>query len=265
MKLRGKVVFITDADSASGRALATRLSEEGAHLILNSLSHRERTEDERENAQVGSTGIVVISIDLCSSLDVSDALDLAEKQLGGTVDVLIHNNDLLHPALVETCAEDVFLAILNANAKSAFVCTQAAGRRMAAKRSGKIVYVSSIHAEKPTGSSFAYSASKGAVKMLAKEAALELGRCGIGVNTIELGPVRGDDERFSSGFSFLYDDYERKMPHNLPDGYDDLAGLVAYLASDEVRAMNGADIRLDGGFLLHYMDHKKKQLNDAGR
>jgi glucose 1-dehydrogenase len=95
--------------------------------------------------------------------------------------------------------------------------------------------------------------------MLAKEAAIALGRSGVRVNTIELGPVAGDDERFASAFSTLYRDYQYKIPAAELVTHEDLAELVLFLASDEARLINGEDIRLDGGFLLHYMDVKMKQ------
>ncbi|MBW7458352.1 SDR family NAD(P)-dependent oxidoreductase [Paenibacillus sepulcri] len=263
MKLYNKVIFITDADSPSGKAVVNRLSGEGTHFILNSMSEGALIKAELAKIQAAGSKAYVTNTDLCRAADVTAMLNQAEQILG-PVDVLIHNNDLLIPALAESCKEDVFLEIMDTNAKSAFICSQAVGKQMAARQSGRIIYVSSIHAEKPTGSSFAYSASKGAVKMLSKEAALVLGRQGIQVNTIELGPVKGDNERFSSEFSALYDDYERKVPNELPSSYEDLGHLVLFLCSDETRYMNGSDIRLDGGFLLHYMDHKKKPAPSIG-
>lgn len=95
--------------------------------------------------------------------------------------------------------------------------------------------------------------------MLAKEAALVLGRSGVSVNTIELGPIAGDNEQFESSLSTLYNDYEYKVPNAVLGNYDDLAELILFLSSDESRYMNGSDIRLDGGFLLHYMNFKMKR------
>lgn len=95
--------------------------------------------------------------------------------------------------------------------------------------------------------------------MLPKEAALVLGRFGVSVNTIELGPLEGDDELYQSTISTLYNEYEFKVPNAALGSYEDLAELVLFLASDEARYINGSDIRLDGGFLLHYMNFKMKR------
>ncbi|WP_199613704.1 SDR family NAD(P)-dependent oxidoreductase [Paenibacillus alkalitolerans] len=258
MKLKDKIVFITDADSGSGRAIAERLAAEGAHFILNSASGGENIKSNLQLLKDSGSKTVVTNVNLCKSSDVEAILEETARRLG-IIDVLVHNNNVLKPASVETCDEQLFLEIMNANAKSAFVCTKAVGKQMALKKSGKIIYASSIHAEKPTGSSFAYSVSKSSVKMLCREAAIILGRDGINVNTIELGPVDGDDLLFKSDISTLYDFYQYKVPNAFLGSYDDLAHLVLFLSTDEARYVNGAEIRMDGGFLMHYMDHKMKR------
>lgn len=258
MTIHNKVVFISDADSGSGKAIVHQLSKQGAHFILNSPSNGEEIRLELEQGQIAGSKFVVINVDLCSRAEVDAALERTEQQIGA-VDVFVHNCNLVKPISVEFGEEDLFFELLNANAKSAFVCTQSIGKQMISQQSGKVIYISSIHAEKPTGSSFAYSASKGAVKMLASEATLLLGRHGISVNTIEFGPVEGDNVAFASTFSTLYDSYETKVPDAIIGTYEELSSLVSYLASDESRYVSGAAIRMDGGFLNHYMDHKMKK------
>jgi NAD(P)-dependent dehydrogenase (short-subunit alcohol dehydrogenase family) len=255
-------VFITDADSDCGQALMTHLAGEGASLLLASASGGQAIRSQLAQCEEAGTRAVVVNVDLIRSAEVEAMLNASARELG-PIDVLVHNNNVVRPISVETGEEDVFLDIMNANARSAFVCTKAVGKTMAARRAGRIIFVGSIHAEKPTGSSFAYSASKGAVKMLAREAAIVLGRQGVNVNSIELGPVEGDDERFQSSISTLYDSYQYKVPRAELGNYDDLAGLVLYLASEEARHVNGADIQLDGGFLMHYMDFKMKKPQSA--
>lgn len=258
MILQNKIVFITDADSHSGQTLFQHFAEKGCHFILNSSSNGEEIQSILAHCQTQGSRALVVNINLCKSSEVSDMLEIAAGQLG-TVDLLVHNNNTLIPESIETCSEELFLQVMNTNTKSAFICTQIVGKQMAAKQSGRIIYINSIHAEKPTGSSFAYSASKGALKMLAREAAIFLGRYAITVNAIELGPVEGDHEKFKSDISTLYDSYQYKVPNAVLGNYDDLANLVSYLSSNEARYINGADIRLDGGFILHYMDHKMKK------
>lgn len=263
MRLADKVAFIADADSPSGRAILLRLAREGAALLLNSRSGGRDIEAELDLVRQTGVRALVVSADLTSSADTGRMLDYAERELGA-VDVLAHNCRRIVPIGVETGDEATFLDIMNANAKTAFVCAQAVGKRMEGKRAGSLIFVSSIHAEKPTGASFAYSASMGAVKMLVREASVVLGRHGIRVNSIEFGPVLGDDELFRSDISLLYDSYQYKVPSTELGTHESLAELVLFLASDEARCLNGADIRMDGGFLMHYLDFKMKKPQAAG-
>ncbi len=261
MTILSKVVFITDADSESGKAILHNLSKEGANFILNSRSSGKSIQLELEQCHTAGSKTVVINVDLCSRPELAEAIEQAAQQLG-TIDVMIHNNNLIKLTSIEFGEEDVFFDVLNENTKTAFVCTQVVGKQMIAQQSGRIIYVSSIHAEKPTGSSFAYSASKGAVKMLASEATLFLGRHGITVNSIEMGPVEGDNAALESTFSTLYESYQYKVPNAILGTHEDLAALILYIASDESRYLNGAAIRLDGGFLNHYMDFRMKKPAD---
>lgn len=258
MRLRNQVVFVTDADSPSGKAMMRRLAEEGASLLLNSVSGGVDIASELQQLHAGGTKTVVGQIDLCDHEDVNRHLDEA-TQLLGEVGVLVHNRQLVAPISVESGEQSLFDTLLRVNAKSAFICAQAAGARMAARGAGRIVFVGSIHAEKPTGSSFAYSAAMAAVQLLSREASLALGRFGVNVNHILMGPVPGDDAVFRSDISFLYDDYEYKVPNAALGSWDDLAELVVFVAGEHSRYLNGADIRLDGGFLNHYLDAKMKK------
>jgi glucose 1-dehydrogenase len=263
MKQSKQVVFITDADSKSGQAIIQRFTSERVHFILNSFSGGSTIQHVISQCQASGSKVEVVRVDLCKRAEVELVLEHAAAQLG-SINVFVHNNNVVFPTRVETSDEQAFYHIMDANAKSAFICTQAVGQQMIARKSGKIIYIGSIHAEKPTGASFAYSASKGALKMLARETALLLGRHGINVNVIELGPIEGDDIVFQSEISTLYDDYRTKVPNAVLGTHEDLAHLVYFLASEEARYINGSDIRLDGGFLQHYMDFKMKVLENEG-
>jgi glucose 1-dehydrogenase len=258
MKMLNKVVFLTDADCDSGQAIIARLSDEGASFILNSASDGSQLLPLLQLCQEKGRAAHVVNLDLTSLTQMMSGLE-EPLALLGSIDVLIVNNNLVIPVSVETCDEEVFQHLLDVNAKSAFVCTQAVSRQMMEQLSGKVIYVGSIHAEKPTGSSFAYSAAKGAVQMLSREASLTLGRYGVQVNHIMMGPVDGDQHQFYSEISPLYEDYEYKVPNAVLGTNQDLANLVLFLSSDESGYLNGADIRLDGGFLNHYLDPKMKK------
>ena len=259
MNLRGQVALISDGEAESGRAIARKLLTAGSRVVINvaptadldSLKAAFGPAD-KERGEVLWT-----QYGLSHTADVED---LWKEVLTHwrRVDVLVHNSQLVQPVSVEDCDPQRYQELMDVNVKSAFLLTQAFGRQ-AETHSGRIIYVSTIHDQKPTGSSFVYSVAKGALAMLAREAALELGRRGVSVNVIEMGPVEGDDLRFASSLSDVYTAYRFKVPSAVLGTYADLAHLVWFLALPESRFLNGASIRLDGGFHLHYMNHKMKR------
>jgi len=181
----------------------------------------------------------------------------------GRLDGLVHCHwTMVRGGLIDSspaALHDGFMA----NAKEAFLCTQAVGRYFIEHPPGSIVYVVSIHDEKPSGASLSFSMAESAIAMLAKEAALTLGRHQVRVNVIEWGAQAGDDRRFFSAVSALYDDYQSKVPSRRLGRPEDLANVVGFLLSAKSAHIHGATIRVDGGFLLHYVDEKMRPVGSV--
>lgn len=244
MKLDGKVALITDAASPSGKAIAERFSREGARLILNTPGGTSSGPD--------ASGVFLGNAAPADKGQIDTLVKAAVKAMGG-IDILVHNNNHPRQNKLLDCTDEEFLDIMDSDAKSAFLFTQAVGRRMKKAGSGRIIFVSSIHAEKPTGCTFPYSLAKGAVKMLAKETALDLGPYGVQTNTIERGPSAGDEEIFIDGnVSYLYENLTERIPDKTLGTPEELAELALFFACGD-RVVNGADLRADGGFLLSYI------------
>ena len=262
MKLEGKVALITDASDRVGRVVAERFANEGARLALNFpveirdggvLQYREKAI---------ADGYYTAAADPVSKAAVYAFVESVIEQYG-KIDILIHSNNDVRRLSFEDCTDDDFLECLNVNAKSAFLFTQAVGRRMKDARAGHIVYISSIHDEKPTGCAFAYSVAKGAVQMLMRETAVDLAIYGVCVNVISCGPVEGDDELFESNLTKLYENLTDRIPLRRVGCIEDFASLALYLCGDENRFINGEDIRVDGGFLLNYGTRMNYEEYDA--
>ena len=237
--LKGKTVLITDAYSPSGKAIADAFTNEGARLALN-------TNDSSCIMQFG---------EYCYNINSeAGAKALIEEVVHdfGAIDILVHNSNHIEPMLILESTDLRIKETFTKNAKSAFFLTQAACRFMKKQLHGSIIYVSSIHAEKPSGSSFAYSMAKSAVGMLCRETVLNLGKYGIRANVIEMGPIEGDQEVFKSEISRLYDNLDLKL-NNQPTGtWEQAARLAVFLTDGNCPFMNGQCITLDGGFLLNY-------------
>jgi NAD(P)-dependent dehydrogenase (short-subunit alcohol dehydrogenase family) len=249
------VVLVSDGGNPVGLGIASRLRDRGFLVAVN-------LPGGVDGPPTGSDDLVFVR----PAVTAGDAAGLVADVVGaaGRLDALVLTADVLIPVRVEDGEEAVFQEVLDRNVKTAFFLSQAAARVMdqgAGGPGGAIVYVGSIHGEKPTGVSFAYAAAMGALKMLSREAALDLGRRGVRVNLLEVGALQDADQRLSSNLSDVYADYARKIPlPSGPGGSEDVAEAVLFLLSPEAHFLHGAEIRLDGGFTLHYMDHKMRSL-----
>lgn len=256
MAEQARVGFISDACTRIGKAIASVFADDGMRLILNMPPDAQCAD--LKDVMVEGENVLWTRHNLYSSGDVSTLLQEIIARWG-SLDVVVHNHHRVKRVSIAACDEVTYQQLMDANVKTAFYLTQILGKYMGDHGSGQIIYASTIHDEKPTGSAFAYSSAKAVLKMLCREAALDLGRRGLRVNLIEMGPVAGDDQIFASEFSDVYLDYETKVPSAQLGEPSDVADLVQYLASDGARYLNGADIRMDGGFVLHYLDHKMKR------
>ena len=248
MRFSGKTVYVTQADTAQGEALALRFAKEGANLVLGF-----GKEDLVKKVEDLGAKAMVVQPDMLTH-EGAEALVEEVKKTFGRIDALIFNNNNVVKTDLEHLTREVFESQLNDNAKAAFVLARVIGLHMAEYHSGKIVFVSSIHCDKPTGSAVMYSISKGCINMLCKECALFFGRRGIQTNLIEAGAVEGDDEKFESTFSPLYamGYMEERIPRRKAGTPEEIAAVAAFLASDDASFVNGASVRADGGFELFY-------------
>jgi glucose 1-dehydrogenase len=253
-----RIVFISDADSTSGRAIASTMARDGFGVVLNSKSDGNELHETLNALYRKDVPALVTNSALRTTADV-EAIQSQIADTFGRLDVIVHNQNRVERLSIETCPIDTAIDVLDENVKTAFLCAQVLGKYVADCGGGSVVFVGSIHDEKPTGSAFLYSISKGAIQMLCREAALELGRMNVRVNVIEMGPVDGDEVRFESELSDIYIDYQSKVPSATLTTMDDLAEMVSFLVSSRAKHLNGTDIRIDGGFTLHYLDHKMKR------
>ncbi|MCL2056243.1 MAG: SDR family oxidoreductase [Oscillospiraceae bacterium] len=236
--LKGKVVLISDASAPSGKVFAEKFAEQGAVLALNFTEERD-------------AGAGAYSYNTATGAGARALVDDVVRDHGG-IDVLIHNdNEVTKFSIQESTDAQVKLA-MDRNAKTAFMLTQAAGGYMKDHGGGSIVYVSSIHAGKPSGSSFAYSMAKSMVGLLCKEVVLDLSPYGVRANVIEMGPIAGDTETYASDISRLYDHVDLKIKGRDLGDWEQAANLALFLSDDGCPFLNGQSIQLDGGFLLHY-------------
>ena len=201
--LKSGQALITDASNKPAEVLAKRLEVEGITVIRNYPEGFLKEEDKNNPLNV--------SYDTCSLAEVEKLLaDIVDKV--GKIDYLIHTDNVIYRAKVADISEDNFKKIYNRNAKSAFLTSKVIGEHIANNGGGCILYLSSVHDEKPTGCAFVYSISRGAIKMLSKELGLFFGRRGVRVNLIEMDIIKENEEILDSTISPFNYDVITKIP-----------------------------------------------------
>ncbi|GHU77687.1 3-ketoacyl-ACP reductase [Spirochaetia bacterium] len=259
MKLKDKVVLITEGASRAGAGIAARLAEEGAHMAVNVFPA-----DEAARPAELTPSVLTLHADPASKAQI-DAAVQEVLQKYGRIDVLVFNNNEVIPANLEDCDDETYDRIMAINMKSAYLYVTAAGASMKEAKSGNFVFVSSIHDEKPFGASFAYSMAKGCLKNLAREMVLDMGDAGVRTNVIEMGPIDGEEQYFYSDLSPLYEHTQAHVRLPRLGNISDIAEAVLYFASDDSGFANGAELRLDGGFTLTYFTRSKRMDRATGQ
>jgi len=242
----GRTAIITDASHPAAEAIAERLESRGISVVRN--YPRGLAEEASE-----STGLKT-ALDTCSLSDMQKLAQLTIEKYG-SINYLIHSDNVIFRKSLEDITDEEFMHYVHLNAKSAFISTKVIAEHIAANQGGGVIlYLSSLHDEKPTGCAITYSAGKGAVKMLCREMALFFGRKGVRANLIELDAIGDQAQELDSMISRFQYDAETKIPLKRRLKPEDVPALVEFLLSDEASYINGAEVRVDGGHLYYYID-----------
>jgi glucose 1-dehydrogenase len=255
--LKGKNVLVTGGTSGIGQAIAVRFAEHGANVAINYLRDPgEATETESQVhacvAKVRQEGVrdVLVGADVSDEDDVARMVADAIEQLGG-VDILVNNAgiQISRPSHELTSAE--FDKVLAVNLRGAFLCAREAIKHfLDSEKPGAIVNVSSVHQLIPKPNYLGYSVSKGGMMNLTRTLALEYAGQEIRVNAVGPGATVTPINR-----AWVDDPVKRTMvtnhiPMPRPGEADEMAGVVAFLASDDAAYITGQTIFVDGGLTL---------------
>ncbi|GAB4336201.1 MAG: glucose 1-dehydrogenase [Dehalococcoidia bacterium] len=244
--LTGKVALVTGAGRGLGRTMALALAAAGADVAITSRTAAELESLSDEVTRLGRSAAAIPA-------DVTDeaAVErLVDETLGrfGRVDILVNNAgmNIRKPALDLSLTE--FQQVLDTNLKGYFLCARAAGRHMVARRSGKVINISSIMGVVALPTQTAYASSKGAIEQLTKVLALEWAESNVQVNA--LAPTYFETELTRP----LFEDPERnrfitdRTPMKRWGQPHELAGAVIFLASRASDFITGQTVLVDGGW-----------------
>lgn len=254
MKLEGKVALVTGSSQGIGQAIAIHLAAEGADIIIDYLKHTEGAEETKSKVEATGRKGLIIKADLSLVSDVRRMVSEGIQHFG-KIDILVNNAGMEKNASFWEITEEDYDNVLNINLKGVFFATQALVQHLIeTKRPGKIINISSVHEELPFPHFTSYCASKGGVKMMMRNLAIELGPLGITVNNVAPGAINTPINKS------LLEDKEKlsAVIKNIPLGRlgepQDVASLVAFLASADADYITGSTFFVDGGLLWNYQE-----------
>ncbi|EKQ66794.1 dehydrogenase of unknown specificity [Leptolyngbyaceae cyanobacterium JSC-12] len=264
MTLRGKVALVTGSSQGIGQGIVLRLAAAGADVVINYRSHPKGAEETLEKVKaIGSECYLAecpnsrghtLQADLGS---IEMVRELIAESIGhfGRLDILVNNAGIEKHAAFWDVTEADYDAVLNVNLKGVFFATQAFVKHLIeTKRSGKIINISSVHEDLPFPNFTAYCISKGGLKMFTRNLAVELGSLGITINNVAPGAIETPIN------TKLLNDAEKlgALLKNIPLGRlgqpQDVASLVAFLASSDADYITGSTFFVDGGLLWNYQE-----------
>ena len=243
MRLEDRVALITGGARGMGAAEARLFAREGAKVVIGDVLEAEGKQVEAEINQSGAEALFV-KLDVAKGEDWRRAIDSTVARFG-RLNVLVNNAGILIDApLVEETSEEDWDRTMDVNAKGVFLGTKMAALEMRRAKGGSIVNVSSISGMVAVGVP-AYCASKGAVRVFTKSAAVEYAKDNIRVNSIHPGPVLTAMSSYKDPRS--REEVCRTIPLRRFGEPEEVAYGALFLASDESSYMTGAELVLDGG------------------
>ncbi len=251
MRLDGKVAVVTGAGRGIGKAVAIRLAEEGARIVVSDidLAYAESVAARLEKA--GGHAFAVRA-DVARWHEVALMFKAVQRRYGGA-DILVNNAGIRRDTPLAKTTEDDWDAALAVQVNGSYNCARAAQKRMVRQGYGKIVNMSSpVPATLGDRGQTAYAAASGAVQGFTKALAMELGRYGINVNCVCPDYIDTEMTRTAARKAGMYvDDFRRfataRIPLRRMGTPEDIAGVVLFLVSDESSFVSGQVIDVRGG------------------
>jgi glucose 1-dehydrogenase len=253
-RLEGKVAIVTGSGSGIGQAIAERLAQEGADVVVDYRDHIEDAQITQQRITAAGTRSIMVHADVTCMADNQKLVDEAWTQLG-KCDILVNNAGIEKGADFWDVTEKDYDAVLNVNLKGAFFLSQFFVRRLlAASMPGRIINISSVHEDMVFPHFASYAASKGGMRMLMRNLAVELGPHNITVNNIAPGAIITPINKSLLNNKEQLDALLNNIPLGRMGTSEEVAGVGAVPPSPDAAYVTGSTYVIDGGLMRNYKE-----------
>jgi enoyl-[acyl-carrier protein] reductase III len=249
LELQGKIALVTGGSRGIGRAIALKLAEMGADIILNFARNRRQAEETAESIRQLGRNVYTIRANVGDLEKINEMFAEIEDRCGG-LDIFINNaaSGVLRPLL--ELEENHWDWTMNINSKAYLFCAQQAAQLMRKRGGGKIVALSSLGSTRVIDNYTTVGVSKAALEAITRYLAVELSPYGIVVNTVSGGAVDTDALKHFPNREELLEDAAKRTPAGRRVTPEDIANVVAFLCTDAADMIRGQTIVVDGGISL---------------
>ena len=245
--LKDKVAIVTGGTRGIGRAIALKLADQGANIVINYRNSDKEAEELKAILEEKGVKVLTVKCDISNFEDSKNLMDKC-KEVFGKIDILVNNAGITKDTLIMRMKEEDFDNVIDVNLKGTFNCAKHASAIMLKQRFGKIINMTSVVGIAGNAGQVNYAASKAGVIGLTKSLAKELGSRGITVNAVAPGFINTD--MTASLSEKVKEEASKNIPLKRLGDPEDVANLVGFLASDSANYITGQVINVDGGMVM---------------
>ncbi|MDK0697191.1 3-oxoacyl-[acyl-carrier-protein] reductase [Clostridium perfringens] len=245
--LKDKVAIVTGGTRGIGRAIALKLADQGANIVINYRNSDKEAEELKSILEGKWVKVLTVKCDISNFEDSKNLMDKC-KEVFGKIDILVNNAGITKDTLIMRMKEEDFDNVIDVNLKGTFNCAKHASAIMLKQRFGKIINMTSVVGIAGNAGQVNYAASKAGVIGLTKSLAKELGSRGITVNAVAPGFINTD--MTASLSEKVKEEASKNIPLKRLGDPEDVANLVGFLASDAANYITGQVINVDGGMVM---------------